>query len=272
MPAIRGRAPVTGSTRLCVRPLVCWTTFPLARFLPSPSSAGPVGRPLCEGFRGTLKRSDSRHPGSTGGPLRCPVRTWPLCARPEAGSPGFRPPCFDACQRSPTPPGPSPPCQNGVDRMAFRVFGARRHPGRTAIAGLNPLPAGSPVNAAPAPLPTPAHDSGPVWLAPPSLSGTDTLHHCAGLSRRLPERCASAAAESGSIDWVGRGRGSLRAFSPGPPPNRAEPFPCYTALQWARFAASGPRVSHPLPRLSSSTCGPSPCGWLSQPLTTTAAL
>jgi len=32
------------------------------------------------------------------------------------------------------------------------------------------------------------HISGPGWLAGPSLSGTFTLHHCAGLSRRLPER------------------------------------------------------------------------------------
>ena len=49
--------------------------------------------------------------------------------------------------------------------------------------------------------------------------------------------------------------------------HRAEPFPCDTALPWARFTASGPQVSHPLPRLSYSTCGPSPCGWLSQPRT-----
>ena len=31
-------------------------------------------------------------------------------------------------QRSPTPPGPSPPHHSGVDDVAFRVFGARRHP------------------------------------------------------------------------------------------------------------------------------------------------
>ena len=32
------------------------------------------------------------------------------------------------------------------------------------------------------------------------------------------------------------------------------------------------QVSHPLTRLSYSTCGPSPCGWLSQPRTTTTTL
>jgi hypothetical protein len=67
-------------------------------------------------------------------------------------------------------------------------------PETSAISGLHTLPVHSPVNASPTPLPTPAHDSGPVWLARPSLSGTYTLHHCAGLARRLPERCASAAA------------------------------------------------------------------------------
>jgi len=50
-------------------------------------------------------------------------------ARPDAGPPGFRTPCFHACQRSPTPPGSSTPRQSGIHERAFRVFGARRHPG-----------------------------------------------------------------------------------------------------------------------------------------------
>jgi hypothetical protein len=153
---------------------------------------------LFKGFLGTMKLSDSLHPCTTVVPRGFTVRTWRSLVRPEAGPPGFRTQCFDACQRSPTPPGLSPPCQNGVDSVAFRVFGARRHPRQTPISGLNTLPACSPVNASPTPLPMPAHDSGPVWLARPSLSGTFTLHHCAGLSRRLPERCASGAPGSGS--------------------------------------------------------------------------
>src|SRR5262249_20739919 len=56
-------------------------------------------------------------------------------------------------------------------------------PRNNPISGLHTLPAPSPVNASPTPLPTPAHDSGPAWLAGPSLSGTCTLHHCAGFSR-----------------------------------------------------------------------------------------
>ena len=116
--------------RRCVRLLVCSATFPLASSLPSTFSAGPWGRPLFEGFLGTMKLSDSLHPSITVVPLGCTVRTWQTYARRDAGPPGFRTQCFYACQRSPTPPGPSPPCQSGVDGGACRVFGARRHPGR----------------------------------------------------------------------------------------------------------------------------------------------
>src|SRR4029453_14554966 len=76
-------------------------------------------------------------------------------------------------------------------------------PRSSPLAGLHTLPACSPVNASPTPLPTPAHDSGPGWLAQPSLSGTCTLHHCAGLSRRLPERCGSAACWAVYYDQMG---------------------------------------------------------------------
>jgi hypothetical protein len=122
-------------SRPCVRPLVCSIAFPLARSLPSTSSAGPSGRPLFAGFLGTLQRSDSLHPCITVVPHGCTVRTCRSLGRPEAGPPGVRTPCCYACQRSPTPPGPSPPCQNGVDRVAFRVCGARRHPGVARLRG-----------------------------------------------------------------------------------------------------------------------------------------
>ena len=54
---------------------------------------------------------------------------------------------------------------------------------RLAISGLHTLPARSPVNASRTPLPRLAHDSGPAWLARPSLSETCTPSHRAGLSR-----------------------------------------------------------------------------------------
>ena len=46
VPAVRGRARVTGMTRPCVRSLVCAAPFPLASSLPSTSSAGSLGN-LC---------------------------------------------------------------------------------------------------------------------------------------------------------------------------------------------------------------------------------
>jgi hypothetical protein len=115
--------------RRCVRLLVCSATFPLATSLPSTFSAGPMGRPLFEGFLGTMKLSDSLHLYITVVPRGFTVRAWRSLVRSDAGPPGFRTQCFCACQRSPTPPGPSPPCQNGVYGVAFRVLGARRHPG-----------------------------------------------------------------------------------------------------------------------------------------------
>jgi hypothetical protein len=239
--------------------------------LSTPSASSGAPEPLFEGFADTMGLSDSLHPYTTVVPLGFTVRTWRSLVRPDAGPPGFRTQCFYACQRSPTPLGPSPPCQNGVDSVAFRVFGARRHPRNAPISGLNTLPACSPVNASPAPLPMPAHDSGPVWLAGPSLSGTCTLHHCAGLSRRLPERQVSAAAGSGSAadasgsrlhTLVGRRTGSLlcsRYSVAGPPPPYLE-RPCHT---WHdRICTYGEdRVPQPTP-YGQRTPYPQWCCWL----------
>src|SRR5207247_6480245 len=72
-------------------------------------------------------------------------------------------------------------------------------PEKAPISGLHTLPARSPVNASLAPLPGPAHDSGPAWVANPSLSGTFTLQHCAGLSRHTLTLAVSRA------QWPQRG-------------------------------------------------------------------
>src|SRR5262249_44731365 len=121
------------------------------------------------------------------------VRTWRRGARSEAGPPGSRTQCCRACQGASTPPGRPIPRHNGVVRVAFRVFGARRHPRKAPISGLNTLPARSPVNPSLASLPGPVHDSGPASVAHPSLSGTCTLQHCAGLSRHTRTPAVSRA-------------------------------------------------------------------------------
>jgi hypothetical protein len=129
-------------------------------------------------------------------PLRCAVRAWGRWSRPGAGPPGSRTRCFRACQGSATPPGPPAPRRNGACGVAFRVFGARRHPRKAPISGLHTLPARSPVNASLPPLPGTVHDSGPVWVASPSLSETCTLSHRAGLSRHTRTPAVSGAQES----------------------------------------------------------------------------
>ena len=113
--------------------------------------------------------------------LGSPCGPWVVTIpRPMAAPPGSRTRCLRACQGSPTPPGLSNPRPTGAKGVAFRVLGARRHPASTLISGLNTLPARSPVNASPQPSPTTTHDSGPVWLAKPSLSETFTPSHLAG--------------------------------------------------------------------------------------------
>jgi hypothetical protein len=49
-------------------------------------------------------------------------------------------------------------------------MGRRRHP-EAVISRLNGWPARTPVNASPSPSRTPTHDSGPSWIATPSMSG-----------------------------------------------------------------------------------------------------
>jgi hypothetical protein len=94
-----------------------------------------MGRPLFEGFLSTMKLSDSLHPYITVVPRGFTVRAWRSLVRSDAGPPGFRTQCFGACQRSPTPPGASTPCHDGVSAVAFRVLGARRHPGVARFRG-----------------------------------------------------------------------------------------------------------------------------------------
>src|SRR5215207_3098428 len=59
---------------------------------------------------------------------------------------------------------------NAADDVAFRLVRRRRHP-EAVISRLNGWPARTPVNASPSPSRTPTHDSGPSWVATPSMSG-----------------------------------------------------------------------------------------------------
>ncbi len=59
---------------------------------------------------------------------------------------------------------------NATGSVAFRLMRRRRHP-EAVISRLNGWPARTPINASPPPSRTPAHDSGPSWIATPSMSG-----------------------------------------------------------------------------------------------------
>ena len=59
---------------------------------------------------------------------------------------------------------------NAAGDVAFRLVRRRRHP-ETVISRLNSWPARTPVNASLRPYGSPTHDSGPPWIATPSMSG-----------------------------------------------------------------------------------------------------
>jgi hypothetical protein len=84
--------------------------------------------PLFGRFTGTMELSDSLRPCVTVVSVWFTMRAWRRWARPDTGPPESRSPCFRACQGSSTPPGACTPCPISVPAVAFRVFGARRHP------------------------------------------------------------------------------------------------------------------------------------------------
>src|SRR5262249_46266466 len=187
------------------------------------SRAAPVGRRL-------LRSSDAvRLPAAVPHgrlPSGCSGRTWHDLPRPEAGPLGFRTACWRACQRSPTPPGPSPPRHNEGDGMAFRVFGARRPLGvarwRGSILGL-PVPLSPLRGRRYRGLRLTRGQRGGLALRCLGLAPFNTVPVCPG----TPERRASAAGKSGSDEGadavlsqldavVGRGRAPTTALRPSP--------------------------------------------------------
>ena len=109
------------------------------------------------------------HHGRT--PLGFTVRTT-FTPWSKTGSPGFRVRCFGACSGSKTARSPCPSRHDDGHGVAFRT-GVRASTLRTKfITQFTTRPAPSPVNASHGPLRTHRHDSGPAWLANPSLCKT----------------------------------------------------------------------------------------------------
>ena len=178
---------------------------------PPPWLPGPaVGRqsfwlPLFGRFVGTMARSDSLRPCVMVVSVWCTMRALRRWARPDAGPPESRSPCVRACQGSSTPPGACTPCPSGVPAVAFRVCGARRHPGRARLRGSIPCRH--------VPLST-LH--GPRYrgsrMTRGQRGGRDlrcrrlTLLHIVPVCLGTPERWRSAAPGSGSVADAGRRR------------------------------------------------------------------
>src|SRR5215472_9360847 len=130
--------------------------------------------------------------------------------RPDAGPPESRSQCFRACQGSSTPPGAGTPCHTGVPAVAFRVFGARRHPGMARLRGSIPC--------LHVPLST-LH--GPRYRGQRMTRGQcgwRILHcqrlpllHIVPVCLGTPERQASGAADSGSEARASAGSRRLHA-------------------------------------------------------------
>jgi hypothetical protein len=176
---------------------------------------------LFEGFLGTMKLSDSLHPSITVVPQRFTVRTWHICqARCRTSRvPLTVFPCMpevsDPAGSVDTSPKRYPRC--GLPRVRSALA-----PRTSPISGLNTLPASSPVNASCLPLPINPHDSGPAWLARPSLPGTCTLHTVPAFpgadpnagTHLLPEAAAQRRLEAvGCRPWFGVGSGTDTGIS-----------------------------------------------------------
>ena len=90
---------------------------------------------------------------------------------------------------------------NAAGSVAFRLVRRRRHP-EAVISRLNSWPACTPVNASLRPRGSPTHDSGPPWIATPSMSGVLIPFLHAGLSRRFPHVPCTEAADRAHVAYM----------------------------------------------------------------------
>ena len=159
--------------RPCVRGVAICSVFPLVGRLPSTTSAVRYPPPLFGGFRGTTQPSD--FPGT------CMPGLW-LPAFPDRPSPpsGEGIPGISRFPRKESPhmlrvsdcAGPDGnsriPLPSVLPSASLNSVGVLNW----SISQLNTWPVCTPVNASSVTSRAPTHDSGPVWLARPSLYGS----------------------------------------------------------------------------------------------------
>ena len=158
-PRARSRVNIA-SVRLCVRNAALVSVLPLADRLPSTTSAGAMGAPLFGGFSGTTRSSD--FPGA----CMPDVRSWTFSGRPAVGPVGTRGISRFPCGESPRMHRVSDCAgsEDGLPRSPPSVLPSaslnRIGTPERLISQLDGWPACAPVNASPASLRPPTHDSG----------------------------------------------------------------------------------------------------------------
>jgi hypothetical protein len=173
------------ASRLCVRPMVCWSAFSL---VPPLGSARRFVRRL-HSYYGRVRLLWPVHRRLR--PPAFPARSLQNSARTVQRYPGSRPGGVSACQ-----------ClrRRGADLcLAIATWAVLPSAGRKASAlrswfsPLNGWPTLSPVNASLRPSRVAAHDSGAVWFAMPSPQRTFTSY-LLPVSRRTrpPHHCPTA--------------------------------------------------------------------------------
>jgi hypothetical protein len=106
---------------------------------------------------------------------------------------------FPSMMRSQTAQSPSPPRQCGGPSVAFGMTSVPRRSG-PVISRLNTQPARAPVNASSAPLPSPTHDSGSLWMAIPSTY-VSFRHDNSPVSRRTTPNHSLKLSANGMSRW-----------------------------------------------------------------------
>jgi hypothetical protein len=151
---------------------VALATFPSGDPLPSTTSATPTGA-LFGSFAGTTGPSDFPRSCITG------LRPRPFPHDPPnhhhkrvtVGPPGSRAWRVHAHAQVLRPRGVRRTArENAANGVAFRALEPRRHPVHLPFRGSIAQPARTPVNASLRPRGSPTHDSGPSWVATPSMS------------------------------------------------------------------------------------------------------
>ena len=170
-PRAHDQARLSRSLRHCVRDVSRLSCSPWPTPFPPPPPP-PLARACSAASRVLRGRQTSRARASRDYRLSVPLAARPHHHHHQDGRPRDLPVLahedLRACLASPTAQGPPAARANATENVAFRSFEQRRHP-ELEISRLNRPAHTPPANASAMPSRTPTHDSGPPWIATPSM-------------------------------------------------------------------------------------------------------